>query len=398
MDRMNNTYLKVNTMEHFIKIFFFLLMLLVSYSLGRKIAQHRKFDFLQLRNNRYGAIDGLRGYLAISIFVHHFMLTWVWKNTGHWYRPQEIYFQNMGIVGVMIFFMITGYLFTTKILSDKGNTDWIKLYKSRVFRIYPLFIFIVFMITFIIFTQEQYQSDINFSLLSEQYSKWILFHGANIHTHNHTPLIIAGVDWTLKYEWLFYLSLPILAFTLNFNKWFSILLIFIGIYLFSQDYKIFSFNTIHLLFFIIGGITAYLYSTTKNRFSFIQSNIISGLAIILLINSLFFKDIYDPLPILFISLFFIVIALGNTMFGLLEKKSSILLGEISYSIYLIHGLIIYILFSYFNVIDLTSITSIQHTYMFPILIILIITCATLTYLYIEQPSIKLGKKKILSRK
>lgn len=379
-------------MEHFIKISFFLFMLLVSYFLGTKIAQHRKFDFLQFRNNRYGAIDGLRGYLAISIFVHHFMLTWVWKNTAHWYRPQEIYFQNIGIVGVMIFFMITGYLFTAKILSDKGNTNWIKLYKSRIFRIYPLFIFILFMITLVIFTQEQYQSNINFSLLAEQYSKWILFHGGNIHTHNHTSLIIAGVDWTLKYEWLFYLSLPILAFTLNLNKWFTILLIFIGIYLFSQDYKIFSFNTIHLLFFIIGGITAYLYSTTKDRFAFIQSNIISGLAIILLISSLIFKDIYAPLPILFISLFFVVIALGNTMFGLLEKKSSILLGEISYSIYLIHGLIIYILFSYFNVIDLTSISSIEHTYMFPILIILIIACATLTYLYIEQPSIKLGKK------
>jgi len=379
-------------MEHFIKISFFLFMLLVSYFLGTKIAQHRKFYFLQFRNNRYGAIDGLRGYLAISIFVHHFMLTWVWKNTAHWYRPQEIYFQNIGIVGVMIFFMITGYLFTAKILSDKGNTNWIKLYKSRIFRIYPLFIFILFMITLVIFTQEQYQSNINFSLLAEQYSKWILFHGGNIHTHNHTSLIIAGVDWTLKYEWLFYLSLPILAFTLNLNKWFTILLIFIGIYLFSQDYKIFSFNTIHLLFFIIGGITAYLYSTTKDRFAFIQSNIISGLAIILLISSLIFKDIYAPLPILFISLFFVVIALGNTMFGLLEKKSSILLGEISYSIYLIHGLIIYILFSYFNVIDLTSISSIEHTYMFPILIILIIACATLTYLYIEQPSIKLGKK------
>lgn len=382
-------------MEDAIKLSFFILMLLISYMLGSKIVQYPKFNFLNTRTNRYGAIDGLRGYLAISIFVHHFMLTWYWKNTGHWYRPQELYFQNIGIVGVMIFFMITGYLFTSKILSDNGKTNWIRLYKSRLFRIYPLYLFIICSITLVIFLQPHYQHNINISHLLQQYGQWILFHGSNIHTHTHTPLIIAGVDWTLKYEWLFYLSLPFIALILFVNKWVSLLLAIVGIYYFSQDYKVYTFQSIHLIFFIIGGITAYLYLHTHALSHIFKHKIISILSITALVSSLLFSNIYSVTPIILISFFFVSIALGNTLFGLLEQKSSLLLGEISYSIYLIHGAIIYILFTSFQIVNLKTISSQQHTYMLPILIILVITSATLTYLYIEKPGIDFGKKNTL---
>lgn len=385
-------------MDDFIKIFFFLLMLLVSYFIGNIISKQPSFGFLKERGDRLGAIDGLRGYLAISIFVHHFMLTWVWKNSGHWYRPKEIYFQNVGIIGVMIFFMITGYLFTSKLLADKGKTDWVKLFKSRLFRIYPLYLFVIILISLVIFTQPQYQTHINISQIANQYLQWVLFHGQNIHIHDHTPLIIAGVDWTLKYEWLFYLSLPLIALLLYLNRWFTLFLVLVGTYIFAQDYKIYAFNTIHLLFFIIGGITAYLNYSLKKEIDIKNSKIIALLSLSLLISSLFFKDIYQPIPILFVSLFFVSVALGNTLFGILSKPSSVLLGEISYSIYLLHGFIIYLSFSVLKLVNLQEISAITHTMMMPLLIIVVIFFSTLTYLYIEKPAIAFGKKSLKSKK
>jgi len=381
-------------LDDIVKLIFLFIMYIVAIILGYFLSKNKKFDFLKSRDGRFGSIDGLRGYLAISIFAHHFMLTWYWKNTGHWYRPQELYFQNIGIVGVMLFFMITGFLFTLKLDSIKSKFDWIKLYKSRFFRIYPLFLFIIILISLVIFLQPQFQKNIDFSKLIEQYSQWIVFHGGNIHTHNHTPLIIAGVDWTLKYEWLFYLSLPFISILFLLNRWIVATILMFGIYIFFDDLKFYRFTTIHLVFFIIGIISAKIYEKSYKFKSFIEHRLISIVALTLLIYALSYKNIYDIMPIFLISIFFILISMGNSLFGLLKTDASILLGEISYSIYLIHGFIIYLTFTIFKFIDLKTISSVEHTYMLPILIPVVILSSTLTYLYIEKPAITFGKKSI----
>ena len=366
----------------------------MAYFVGLYISKAQRFAFLKERGKRFVSIDGLRGYLAISIFVHHFMLTWYWKNTGHWYRPHELYFQNIGIVGVMLFFMITGFLFTLKLDSLKSKKDWIQLYKSRFFRIYPLFLFVIVLISLVVFLQPKYQTNIDFSKLIEQYGRWIVFHGQNIHTHNHTPLIIAGVDWTLKYEWLFYLSLPFIALMLLLNRWIVVLLIMFGAFYFFKDYKFYEFTSIHLIFFIIGGISAYIYKKITSLKEVIENKIFSFIAICSLLYALTFKDMYQLMPIVMTSIFFILIALGNSIFGLLKKDASIFLGEISYSIYLIHGFIIYLVFTILKFRDLTKISSQEHTYMLPVFVIVVLFVSIFTYLYIEKPGIKYGKRKL----
>ena len=381
-------------MDDFIKITFFILMLIVSYTLAKYIVVHKHFQFLHTRKNRYGAIDGLRGYLALSIFAHHFMLTWYWKNTTHWWRPQEVYFQNIGLIGVMLFFMITGYLFTTKILQHSFKINWMKLYKSRIFRIYPLYLFAVILISIIIFTQPEYQHNIHLTELLKQYGMWFIYQGGNLHTHTHTPLIIAGVDWTLKYEWIFYLSLPFIAFLIMLNRWVALLFSILGILYFFENKHFFTFETQHLIFFIIGGLTASIYYYLNHQFitRYIDNIFISITITIALIYTIFYKEIYTTLPIVLISIFFIAIAGGNSFFGLMHKKASLLLGEVSYSIYLLHGVSIYILFTLFETVDLHNISSTQHTYMLPLIVILVIIFSVFTYLFIEKPAIDFAKK------
>lgn len=82
-------------------------------------------------------IDGLRGYLAMGVLIHHASLYRDWIVSKVWHAPDSNLYSALGPVGVGMFFMITAYLFWGRIL--KGNTDWLGLYVGRVFRIGPLY-------------------------------------------------------------------------------------------------------------------------------------------------------------------------------------------------------------------------------------------------------------------
>ncbi len=369
------------------------IMILVSYFTAQILAKLKYFDFLFIRKGRYGAIDGLRGYLALAVFIHHFIITWYWHNTGKWTRPPEDYFQNFGKIGVMIFFMITGFLFISKILSDNGNTNWYRLYKSRIFRIYPLYLFILVVISIIVFYKTDFHLNVELFRLVKEYIKWFIYYGSTINDYNDTKLIIAGVDWTLKYEWLFYLSLPIVAWAINRNKFIALSFIFAISALSYFHLKFYGINTMHFKFFIIGGLVAYLNFTKLNISHIIHNKYYSILTLIALLFSLLYAHAYSLIQVVSVSIFFASIALGNTMFGFFESKASILLGEISYSIYLLHGLILYILFSVLNIFDLTKISLLQYEYFMPIIAILLILISTITHIAIELPGIKYGKRK-----
>ena len=166
------------------------------------------FSFLDERRNRAGSIDGLRGYLALLVFFHHFVVTYYWKSLQVWERPPEDLYQNFGKVGVAIFFMITGFLFFTKINNSRGSLNWLALYSSRFFRIVPLYLAAFFIVLIFVFEATGYELHTSIGQLFKDLTKWGLFIGGFINDFGDTKRIIAGVDWTLKYEWLFYLLLP----------------------------------------------------------------------------------------------------------------------------------------------------------------------------------------------
>ncbi len=146
------------------------------------------------------------------------------------------------------------------------------------------------------------------------------------------------------------------------------------------------------LLFFYGGLSAYIY-----RFEIIKKQLIRPLFSMVGICSLaylffFFDTSIGFFQYFLLFIFFLPVSLGNSMFGFLNKNFSILLGEISYSIYLIHGLILYIFFTM-----LLPYLSIPHTVSFQIFLCMIVLCLVLiilswaTYLCIERPFIHLGK-------
>jgi len=158
-------------MEHVLKFGMTLICFGLSVLVAQFISRQKSFSFLSHRQGRYGSIDGLRGFLAISVLFHHFIVTWYWKVNGDWVRPPEDYYQNYGKVSVALFFMITGFLFISKIMKDDGKTNWFKFYESRIFRIFPLYIFAVLIVTLIVFSGSDLELKVSFSELVNQYAR-----------------------------------------------------------------------------------------------------------------------------------------------------------------------------------------------------------------------------------
>ena len=59
-------------------------------------------------------LDGLRGYSILSVVISHWLLS---VNVPRWLIPAKLLFGN-GVLGVNIFFAISGFLITTLLLRD----------------------------------------------------------------------------------------------------------------------------------------------------------------------------------------------------------------------------------------------------------------------------------------
>ncbi len=88
---------------------------------------------MELPKGRLTSIDGLRGFLAASVFIHHSLIWRGYVLTGVWQAPDSNFYNQLGQSSVGLFFMITGFLFTRRLL--EGNVDWLRLYAGRFARL-----------------------------------------------------------------------------------------------------------------------------------------------------------------------------------------------------------------------------------------------------------------------
>jgi peptidoglycan/LPS O-acetylase OafA/YrhL len=81
---------------------------------------------------RYQSIDGIRGILAIGVFIHHASIWRVYGGSGQWLAPNSDLFLQLGTSTVYLFFMITSFLFISKLIINKNEIfDWSSYFKNR---------------------------------------------------------------------------------------------------------------------------------------------------------------------------------------------------------------------------------------------------------------------------
>lgn len=339
---------------------------------------------------RYGAVDGLRGYLALFVFIHHASIWYLFLNGGRWEKPSQNLFLHFGETSVVFFFMITGFLFFSKLLDgrDKG-IDWLRYFVSRVLRLGPLYLFAMGVFLFIIAYLSRGSLNSPFAEVIGQVSHWLfftIFDHPNINGIHETSRIVAGVTWSLRHEWFFYCLLPLLAFLIG-NRVPSILLVFslvvLGLLLIlgagSQPFPWFSFACGALA--VIPARSRYL----SNRLSHKSVSYIAFLFLFVLVFSL--SSAYGLMPKILILLVFTIIASGNTLFGLLTHPASRTLGHISYSLYILHGIFLFTTFRMLPGIDTVTTTSLTDHWLTVLIITpLLISSCFFTFKYIEYPS------------
>ena len=308
----------------------FSLLALLALALTTVWLLDRFFPLPLSHGPRVSSIDGLRGYLAFGVFLHHSGLWFLYLQNGQWSWPAPGWAQQLGEMSVALFFMITGFLFTAKLRKDQGSgTDWVRLYTSRLLRIVPLWLFVKVLVV----------------LMALVIKRWCLDSGNPQHlpATASTGLMTAGVTWTLYYEWLFYGALPWVALLLRQRpalSWLMASAVFMGLLGAQRWYAIYSCM-------FAGGMLAAGLVTQPQLRRFASSRWGSLCAAVLLGTVAGgFDSAYQPLPVLLLTLAFVLIAAGADGFGILQTRLSRVFGEITFSIYLLHGVLLFVVFRF----------------------------------------------------
>lgn len=375
-------------------IYVFLLPVLVVMILS--VILVNKLVKTDLSEIRYPEIDGLRGYLAFFVFLHHSYIWQVFLKTKNWEDPKSNLFNQFGETTVVFFFIITAFLFTTKLFNNKtGVIDWSDYLKSRFFRLFPMYFLSVIVIFFLVAYLTQFTARVPFIENLKSTLSWLFFNvskkNSNLNGLEDTFILNSGITWTLPYEWTFYFLLPLIAL------WFKIKVNLKAVFGFTAAAAIIMIinksSLRHFMPFVGGIIVAVLINSRKFE-GVLKQKKYTVLAILLLSLSVyFFNGGRKPIQIVISSIVFLIIATGNNFFGILSSAFSRKFGQITYSLYLLHGILLFIIFYFIigferaKLLTDTEFWLIIMASIFPLILI-----CQLTFKYIELPLMSLSKK------
>ncbi len=293
---------------------------------------------IELPDGRLTSIDGLRGFLAVSVFIHHAMIWRDYLLLGRWQAPESNLYNELGQSSVGLFFMVTGFLFTRRLLDTE--MDWVRLYAGRVMRLAPLYLFAITLMFALVawrsdFTLHQPAHDVVVQSL-----RWLSFGfwAPPINGVAETGTMTAYVTWTLPWEWKFYLALPFIAFGLRHRQKRAVFALGIAVVALLLMF------TSMPRFFLCGFAAAVLVRDPR-WLAFARTRRASLVVIVcLLATLLLFHGAFKLAPMVLLAVVFAIIAGGNTLYGALAWRPSRLLGEISFSVYLLHGLLLFVMF------------------------------------------------------
>lgn len=367
-----------------------LLVLIVSVLLVNKLVK------TEVAEIRYPEIDGLRGYLAFFVFLHHSYIWQVYLKIQNWEDPASNLFNQFGETTVVFFFIITAFLFTTKLFNNKtGEIDWSDYLKSRFYRLFPMYFFSACIVFIMVAYLTNFTANVPFIENLKSILSWLFFNiskkNSDINGLHNTFIMNAGITWTLPYEWTFYFLLPLIAL------WFKIkvnLKAVLGFTAAAAIIMIINKSSLRHFMPFVGGIIVAILLNTKKFEGVLKQKKYTILAILLLSLSVyFFNGGRKPVQIVISSVVFLIIASGNSFFGILSSKFSRKFGQITYSLYLLHGILLFIIFNFIIGLDKArTLTDIEFWLIIAATIFPLLLICQLTFKYIELPLMSLAKK------
>jgi peptidoglycan/LPS O-acetylase OafA/YrhL len=345
-------------------------------------------------------LDSIRFFAAFLVFISH---TYAYPLLLHWHL------NLIGRLGVLIFFVLSGFLITYLLLKEHEENGCIslkKFYIRRVLRIWPLYFFSI-LLTLIIYHTVLRQLHVSYGNFVQYITFLSNFDLISLMKHDIYMLVPMSlrVTWSVSVEEQFYLFWPLL-FVFFPRKLWSIPIIIVLVlstsfrFINRTDSLLLDYHTCGVLTALaIGGAYAFLIKRNIRFRSFFESTNTSTHLISFIITFFLFRNLSTG----WLQEIFIEVAFGFIITAqAITKKQSILnlsnikfarnFGKYTYAIYMLHPIALAV------VNDLLLRLKLSDTAHFVMILDIVlgfgitILMAMLSYHFCETPFLKLKEK------
>ncbi len=307
----------------------------------------------ELSEQRFHVLDSFRGICALLVVLFHVRIVETIVDAS--------FFRNSALF-VSFFFVLSGFVLAHR-YGFKPDFNFKKFIISRTSRIYPLHI--VMLIVFIIIEIGKYFAanyGINFNnepftgqtSLSEIIPNMLLIQSW---THYTEQLSFNYLSWSISIEYYMYIIFAITLFLIKSPRYLIWGAVAIATYMliFLGDTTLTKQSLNGLSCFFSGALVYFLYKKMKDRsrlnkaIATIIEVIVIGLVIIAV--SVSYPNKLIVCSLVFCLAIYIFAHEQGWLSDILKGKIFIYLGKLSYSIYLIHGAILFCMISFFIILQ-----------------------------------------------
>ncbi len=394
-----------------------------------------------MKKEHFKGLDSLRFFAALAVFFTHVEL--IKKFTGfgtHWIDPEEritkfTVFQSVmskeidpispliaysSALGVVFFFVLSGFLITYLLLKEKESNNSIaigKFYLRRALRIWPLY-YLIFILGFFVLPYFDFFAVPGQDIFFQQnfWGNLLLyaFFMPNLAFAIYTTAVPnIGQSWSIGVEEQFYLLWPLLIRksknVLKSILWIAGIIIALkGLILLSAPFvkievlvvlkKFLAMSKLECM--ALGGLGAYLLFNKKDQILRIVYKPLTQITSVIMIPILIYfipNALEDILHLLFsISFLVIILNVAGNENSILRFENRVLqyLGRISYGFYMFHVMcIVFTIHTLDKYIGLNNdITTPQHILLYGISFLLTVAVSSLSYHIFEMAFIRLKDK------
>ena len=171
---------------------------------------------MQKHSGHIPVLDGIRGLAILMVMVAHFttILESFIKSSFPFLGPIFTKFALSGLMGVDLFFVLSGFLITGILLDTKGTQRFFtNFYARRFLRIFPLYYGVLFLLFFVL------PKCISFDVEAQAISAnqwWLWAYLTNFPGHpgwDNSRIFLLGHFWSLAVEEHYYLIWPLVVYS-----------------------------------------------------------------------------------------------------------------------------------------------------------------------------------------
>jgi peptidoglycan/LPS O-acetylase OafA/YrhL len=297
------------------------------------------------------ALTGVRALAAFWVFFYHLKPWWI-----SLFPEQDSLFNfvfGCGYLGVDVFFVLSGYILTYKYadsIADFTPTDYYNFILKRFARIYPVHIFTLSLLLlfylYFLFQGNSFTNHDRFSLGGFIKSA-LLVHAWDAPIDKYWN----DVSWSVSSEWLVYIGFPLFALLAHKIKGLTdlILILLLAGLVNATMYAVFDYpgNMAYGMSRILAGFAIGCAFARFNGWP-LSPHTLGALALLILLTILLFAiplqnndyNLVVWLPPIFGVLIFCLSHGSGVLIRVLSSKIMRYLGEVSYSLYLVHDIAI----------------------------------------------------------